>query len=677
MKGSDLLKGFSTAGKFNELNWSGSFQEYLDLVQENPLIACNAFQRLYEMISSYGYEDYQECRETLRHWKFFDDADNGGLDAVFGLDRQLNRMVELVRSAALGYGPEKRVILLHGPVGSAKSTIARLFKKGLEKYSRSDNGKLYTFQWKDFSDDTWHDCPMHEEPLKLIPEEFRGDLVTKLVEGKALKYPLSTHKADLDPACRKHYLLAMERCNGDWHKMIETCVRIKRVVISEKDRVGIGTYQPKDEKSQDATELTGDINFRKIAKYGSDSDPRAFNFDGEFNVANRGMIEFVEMLKLDVAFLYDLLGATQEHRIKPRKFAQTEIDEVIIGHTNGAEFKKLQQNEFMEALRDRTIRLDIGYPVRLDDEMKIYNKDYRQASAAKHLAPHTVQVASMFSIMTRLQDPHNSKLNLMQKLKLYNGKTLPGFTLDNIQELKEAAPDEGMSGISPRFIQDKLSNALVSDKNTHVNPFIIMNEIEEGLKVHSLITSNEQRKKFIDLLQLVKEEYTDIVKNEVQRAICADEEAIARLCQQYIDNVKSYCQKEKVKNKYTKQDEEPDETLMRSIEEKIDISNSRKEDFRREILNYIGALAIEGKKFHYWTNERLQKALELKLFEDSRHSIKLSDVLANVVDKNMQEKIDVIKTRLIKNYGYNTESASDVLAYVSSIFSRGDAKNKE
>ena len=165
-----------------------------------------------------------------------------------------------------------------------------------------------------------------------------------------------------------------------------------------------------------------------------------------------------------------------------------------------------------------------------------------------------------------------------------------------------------------------------------------------------------------------------MVKNEVQRAISADEEAISRLCSNYIDNVKAYTQKERVKNKYTGQDEEPDERLMRSIEEKIDIPESRKDDFRREIMNYIGALAIEGKSFNYRTNERLYKALELKLFEDRKDSIKLTSLVSNVVDKETQEKIDVVKSRLMKGYGYCDVCATDVLNYVASIFARGDAK---
>src|SRR5438477_5264925 len=234
-----------------------------------------------------------------------------------------------------------------------------------------------------------------------------------------------------------------------------------------------------------------------------------------------------------------------------------------------------------------------------------------------------------------------------------------------------------MDGISPRYIQDKVSNALVSDRGEGcVNPFMVMNQLESGLRSHSLITSDEQRRHFSVLLGLVKQEYEDIVKNEVQRAISADEEAIGKLCANYIDNIKAYTQKERVKNKYTGQDEEPDERLMRSIEEKIEIPESRKDDFRREIMNYIGALAIDGKKFEYNTNARLYRALELKLFEDQRDTIKLKNLVSSVVDDETQAKIDVVKQRLIKQFGYNEQSATDVLNYVASIFARGDKKSK-
>ncbi len=662
--------------QFRKKNWEGSFEEYLDLVRSNPLVTRNAFERVYDMILSYGTDSYEEGREKHLRYRFFEDPESGGADAVFGLENQLATLVNAFKSAAQGYGIEKRVLLLHGPVGSSKSTIARQLKKGLERYSARDEGALYTLGWVDLEDaQSVHWCPMNEEPLHIIPNRFRADVEGNLNAERAPGEYRAKVKGELCPFCRYVYNERLKHYSGDWTRVVQD-VRVKRLILSEKDRVGIGTFQPKDEKNQDSTELTGDINYRKIAEYGSDSDPRAFNFDGEFNIANRGIVEFVEVLKLDVAFLYDLLGASQEHKVKPKKFAQTDIDEVILGHTNEPEYRRLQNNEFMEALRDRTVKIDVPYVTTLTNEIHIYEKDYNKEKVqGKHIAPHTIEMAAMWAILTRLEPPKNASLTLLQKLKLYNGKSLPGFTEDNVKELREQALTEGMHGISPRYVQDKISNALVAHPDaTSINPFMVLNEIEAGLKHHTLITSEEMRNHYRELLGVVKEEYENIVKNEVQRAIAADEDALARLCGNYIDNVKAYTQREKVKNKFTGQYQEPDERLMRSIEEKIDIPESRKDDFRREIMNYIGALSIDGRKFDYKTNERLNKALELKLFEDQKDSIKLTSLVSKVVDADTQAKIDVVKGRLIRDYGYDDESATDVLNYVASIFARGDTK---
>jgi serine protein kinase len=665
---------------YRDLHWEGSFEDYLDIVRERPEVTRNSFQRLYDMVVSYGEEEYIDNKKRLVRYPFFKDPIGLGKDAIFGLDIPLMRLVHVLRAAAQGYGPEKRIILLHGPVGSSKSTIARLLKKGIEAYSRTAEGALYTYEWTNLGDtglaggDDVFPCPMHDEPLRLIPLEWREKAISELKLGSD-RHRVSI-RGDLNPACRFIFRELMDRYDGDWSKVVAGHIRVKRLILSEQDRIGIGTFQPKDEKNQDSTELTGDINYRKIAEYGSDSDPRAFNFDGEFNVANRGIIEFVEVLKLDVAFLYDLLGATQEQKVKPKKFAQTDIDEVIIGHTNEAEYKRLLNNEFMEALRDRTIKIDIPYITKFSEEIKIYQKDFSaEKLKGKHIAPHTLEVAAMWAVMTRLEEPKKHQLSLLQKMKLYDGKILPGYTQDNVKELRKESNREGLEGISPRFVQDKISNALVREGTEgYINPFMVLNELEKGLKHHSLISAEDQRKKYNDLIGVVKGEYDEIVKNEVQRAISADEEAISRLSANYIDNIRAYLMKQKVKNRYTGKDEEPDERLMRSIEEKIDIPESRKDDFRREILNFIGHLALEGKKFSYDTNDRLRRALEMKLFEDQKDSIKLSSFVSNVIDKETQDKIDVIKNRLIKYYGYNEASATDVLAYVASIFARGDVK---
>ena len=666
---------------YRELNWEGSFEDYLGIVRERPQVTRNAYQRVYDMIIRYGTEEYTDSRKKLVRYNFFQDELDGGKDAIYGLDIPLMRLVNVLKAASQGYGPEKRIILLHGPVGSSKSTIVRLMKKGLEHYSRTPDGALYTYDWVDLEgigmsgpEAACFPSPMNEEPLRLIPVEWRDKAITDLGLGND-RYKVKC-VGQLNPACRFIFSKLMKKYDGNWEKVVGSHVRIRRMLMSEQNRIGIGTFQPKDEKNQDSTELTGDINYRKIAIYGSDSDPRAFNFDGEFNIANRGLLEFIEVLKLDVAFLYDLLGATQEHKIKPKKFAQTDIDEVIIGHTNEAEYKKLLNNEFMEALRDRTIKIDIPYITKVSEEIRIYAKDFNgEKIGGKHIAPHTLEVAAMWAVLSRLEDPKKHQLQLVQKMKLYDGKVLPGYTQDTVKELRKETNREGLDGISPRYVQDKISNALVADQGQGtINPFMVLNELDKGLKHHSLIVNEDEKKRYRECIDMVKSEYEDIVKNEVQRAISADEDAIEKLAANYIDSLKAYTLKEKVKDRFTGQDVEPDERLMRSIEEKIDIPDNRKEDFRREIMNYIGALAVEGKKFEWHTNDRLRRALELKLFEDQKDSIKLQTLVSNVIDKETQEKIDIIKSRMIKYFGYNEVSARDVLDYVASIYARGDVK---
>ncbi|MFN7181560.1 MAG: serine protein kinase, partial [Planctomycetota bacterium] len=278
----DILEKSVDIKSYRELYWEGTFEDYLELLDKNPLICRNAFQRLYDAIISYGMEEKTEGKEKVIRYLFFNDPIENGKDAIFGIERSLMHLVNILKAAAFSLGPDRRILLLHGPVGSAKSTIVRLLKKGLEHYSRTSAGALYSFSWRD--GDIWNPCPMNEEPLRLVPREAREKLLAELQKKAKAEYTLKV-EGDLCPFCRKYYNDYLKQYSGDWFKLLEN-VKVRRVLLSEKDRIGIGTFQPKDEKNQDSTELTGDINYRKIAIYGSDSDPRAFNFDGEFNIAN-------------------------------------------------------------------------------------------------------------------------------------------------------------------------------------------------------------------------------------------------------------------------------------------------------------------------------------------------------------------------------------------------------
>jgi serine protein kinase len=678
--------------QFQKLNEEMSFSEYLALVYERPKLARTAYQYLYDMIMSKGTKKIERYRRTYIHYNFFDDQEI----PIFGLEETLHQLVQFFRGAAGGYGPERRVLLLHGPVGSSKSTILRCIKRGLEKYSLTDEGAWYTFKWVNLPTDKENgiytqpedESPMHEDPLKLIPIEIRKQLLQEINEINLKKTPSkessSVYKlnveGELDPRSKRFMKDLLLKYKGDWEKVVENHIRVVRKVHSETDRMGIATFQPKDEKNQDSTELTGDINWGKLPHFGTDSDPRAFNFDGEFCVGSRGIVEFIEVLKLAKEFLYDLLGASQEHQIKPKKFPQVGVDTVLVGHSNNPEYEKLKNDQTMEALRDRTVKIDVPYLLRWSEELKILEYCYGNNKVKQHIAPHTLEIAALWTVLTRLQDDKDGKITLVEKAKLYDGRALPGWTEDSVKELRDKYPDEGMfTGVSCRYTQDKISNCLSSHYD-YINFFMVLNELKAGIEHQSLFNNEEDKSKYISCIDLAKKELDQILKSEVQKALVGDENAIERLCSNYIDNVMAYIEGTKIRNPFTETDQEPDERLMRSIEEKINIPEVGADDFRRSLAGFIGHLAHQGKQFRWDSNPQLMKALQAKLFEDTKDHIKLSALNikgAAVVDKERQEKIDAIKLRLIEQYGYNEQSATDVLDYVGSIFARGDVEDDE
>ncbi len=691
-RGTSLLRKYADLydrSGYLKLHEEMSFAEYLERVQQRPKLARNAFQYVYDMIMSKGTETFERYRKTHTRYNFFAKASM----PIFGLEETLEDIVDFIHGAAGSYGTERRILLLHGPVGSSKSTICRVLKRGLEAYSKTDEGAWYTYKWVNLPTEgpnavytkATDVSPLNEDPIKLMPLEMREEFMSEInkvhidqasEDERDQLYELKK-EGELNPRCKLFMNMLLEQNNGDWFQVMQKHIRVIRRTHSEVDRIGIGTFQPKDEKNQDSTELSGDMDFSKIGHFGSDSDARAFNFDGEFCVSNRGCCEFIEMLKLDNAFLYDLLGASQEHQIKPKKFSQVVIDELIIAHTNNPEYEKMRSNRFMEALRDRTVKVDVPYLRRLSDELKVYEQDYGPGKVKQHIMPHTLEIAAFFAVLTRLVDDHDSKLDLRDKVKLYDGKVLPGWTEDSIKELQDKHPEEGLKGgISARYIQDKISNCLARRKH-YMNVFHLLSEIKDGLGDSSSIDKVEDVKRYEYCAELAIKELDDILKSEVMKALSAGDEAIERLCNNYIDNVIAYVNDEKVVHPITGQRHGPDERLMRSIEEKDGIPDQGSDDFRRSLAGFIGTLSVKGKKFRWDSNPRLKSALQKKAFEDIKDSVKLASLTKEAanLDPELQEKIDAIKTRLVQQYGYNDESATDVLEYVSGIFARGDVNN--
>jgi serine protein kinase len=440
--------------------------------------------------------------------------------------------------------------------------------------------------------------------------------------------------------------------------------------MSEKHRMGIGTFTPSDPKSQDVAELTGGIDLSTIGEVGSESDPRAYRFDGELNIANRGMIEMVEMLKVDERFLYVLLTLSQEQNIKTGRFSMIYADEVVVSHTNESEFQAFVGNRKSEALQDRIILVKVPYNLRVSEEVKIYQKLLGQSALqGVHIAPHTLRIASIFAVLTRLEDSRKAGMSRMKKMKLYDGEDLEDFKTKDVRELQEEAQREGMDGISPRYIINRLSSALVREGVTCINAIDALRALRSGLDQHTGIT-RDQREQFLDFITEARKEYDQMVTKEVQRAfVYSYEESARSLLNNYLDNVEAFCNKTKVRDPITDEDMEPDERLMRSIEEQIGVSQNAAKAFREEILIRISSLARRGQTFDYNSHERLKEAIEKKLFADMRDVVKIT-TSARAPDPEQLKRTNEVVNRLITSHGYCPVCANELLRYAGSLLSR-------
>ena len=616
-----------------ELQWEGTFAQYFEIATKKSEVIRLAHERIYHMIMDAGIET---ARSGEPRYNFFSEE-------IFGIEKPLQQIVEYFHSAAQRLEVRKRILLLMGPVGGGKSTIVYLIKRGLEAYSRINEGALYSIR----------DCPMHEEPLHLIPNDLRPDVEKEFglyIEG------------DLCPHCR--YMV-----DTQFTGHIED-VPIKRLAFSEKYRVGVGTFTPSDPKSQDISELVGGIDLSTIGEVGVESDPRAYRFDGELNIANRGIMEFVEMLKTDEKFLYVLLTLSQEQNIKTGRFSMIYADEVVVSHTNEHEYQSFVGNKKSEALQDRIILVKVPYNLRASDEVKIYEKLLKQSALQNvHIAPYTLRVASIFAILTRLEASKKAGMSLMKKLKLYDGEDIEDFKQKDIKELQEEAIREGMDGISPRYVINRLSNALVKQNTTCINPIDALRALRDGLDQHTSIT-REERERYLNFIQEARKEYDEMAKKEVQRAfVYSYEESARTLLNNYLDNVEAYCNKTKLRDPITDEEMEPDEQLMRSIEEQIGITENAKKSFREEILIRISSLARRGQTFEYTSHERLKEAIEKKLFADLRDVVKIT-TSTRTPDKEQLRKINDVVNRLMSEHGYCHVCANEILRYTGSLLNR-------
>ncbi|MBM7634920.1 PrkA family serine protein kinase [Geomicrobium sediminis] len=617
-----------------KLKWEGTFREYLEILKERPEVAQTAHSRMYNMIKSHGIEENEDGSKA---YKFFNNS-------IFGVEDSIERLVEeYFHSAARRLDVRKRILLLMGPVSGGKSTLVNMLKRGLEQFSYSDEGAVYAIKG----------CPMQEDPLHLIPHHLREDFFSEYgirIEG-ALS-PLNTM-----------------RLEEEYGNRVED-VMVERIFFSEDKRTGIGTFSPSDPKSQDIADLTGSIDFSTIAEYGSESDPRAYRFDGELNKANRGLMEFQEMLKCDEKFLWHLLSLTQEGNFKAGRFALISADELIVAHTNEAEYRTFINNKKNEALHSRIIVMNVPYNLKVTEEERIYEKMIRESDMAHvHIAPHALKTAAIFTVLTRLKDSKHQGIDLVKKMKLYDGQVVEGFKEQDVIELRKEHQDEGMTGIDPRYVINRISSAIIRKNSKSINALDVLRALKDGLSQHASI-SKDDRERYQDFISVARKEYDEIAKQEVQKAfVYSYEESAKTMLNNYLDNVEAFCNNQKLYDPITGDELSADEKLMRSIEEQIGISENAKKAFREEILIRISAYARKGHKFDYNSHERLREAIQKKLFADLKDVVKITTSVSTP-DESQLKKINEVIARLVDEHGYNTTSANELLKYVGSLLNR-------
>lgn len=617
-------------------NWRGTFLEYLDRVREDHSITKLAHARIHDMLMAPGAREILEI-DDARVKRLFKDEPvrvyNFFAEEFFGIERTVAQIVRYFHSAALKGEESRQVLYLMGPVGSGKSSLVERLQRGLEELP-----SIYAIDG----------CPMQEEPLHLLPRHLRREFEKMLgvhIEG------------DLCPVCR--YRLKEEF--GTRYEEVPIVLRS----FSKRNRLGIGVVPPVDPNNQDTSVLIGSEDISKLDRF-SEGDPRVLDLNGALNVGNRGVVEFIEVFKNEIEYLHAMITATQEKVIPaPGRHGMVYVDTVIVAHSNEAEWQKFKSDHTNEAILDRIVVVKVPYNLRLTEETKIYQKIIRHSDFRAHVAPHTLEVASMFAILSRLEP--TPKCDLMTKLKLYNGEEVieKGRTKKiDVRELRDDAKREGMSGISTRFIMKALDNALSDNlAGNCINPINVREALINMTKETDL--PDDTRKQYLEFLQdVLHKEYLDLLEKEITKAfVYSYQEQAESLFQNYLDHAEAYVNKTRVKDRNTKEELQPDEGFLKSIEEQIAIIGSAAEGFRQEVIAYLWAASRRNIRVSYQSYEPLREAIEKRLMTSVRDISRII-TKARTRDEEQTDKYNVMVQNLIDN-GYCPNCVDVVLKYAA------------
>jgi serine protein kinase len=616
--------------------WRGTLIEYLEVLKKEPTLPKLSHARIYDIVQRAGISDINDSGDGAAKRLYKDEpvkVYNFFKDEFFGIEKTIAQIVRYFHAASLKGEESRQVLYLMGPVGSGKSSLVERLQRGLEA-----SDPFYAIE----------NCPMFEEPLHLIPRHLR----------KEFEKMLGVHvEGDLCPVCR--YRLK-EEFGGRYEE-----VPVGTRVFSKRNRVGIGVVPPVDPNNQDTSVLIGSEDISKLDLY-SEGDPRVLDLNGALNVGNRGMAEFIEVFKNETEYLHAMITATQEKVIPaPGRHGMVYVDTCIVAHSNEAEWQKFRADHTNEAILDRIVVIKVPYNLRLSEEVKIYQKIIRNSDFRAHVAPHTLEIASEFAILSRLEP--TGKCDLMTKLKLYNGEEVveKGRTKKiDVRELRDETKREGMSGISTRFIMKALDNALSDNVDGNcINPINVREALISMVKEADL--ADDTRKQYLEFLQdTLHKEYLEVLEKEITRAfVYSYQEQAEALFQNYLDHAEAFVNKTRVKDRNTKEELQPDEGFLKSIEEQIAIIGSAAEGFRQEVIAYLWAASRRGDRISYKSYEPLKEAIEKKLMTSVRDISRII-TKARTRDEEQSEKYNAMVKNLLEN-GYCPSCVDVVLKYAA------------
>ena len=619
-------------------HWSGPFSAFMEQVLPTAPheVARTSHQYIWDMIRATCFTD----DAGKLHCRLFDDD-------LFGIDEAIERVIDYFKAAAAGSEVGRRLLLLLGPPSGGKSTMVILLKRGLEEYSYTDEGALYAIAG----------CPVRESPLHLVPHTMRASC-------------RNTYGIDIAGEICPHCRARLEdQYGGDFMQM-----PVERVFVSESGRSGIGTYAPHDPTTADLADLVGSVDLSKVAQYGDEGDPRAWSWSGAVYAASRGVLEMIEILKVKREFLYLLLTLTQEKNVKVSRFPLIYLDETILAHTNLAEFRKFLQESENEALLDRMVIIQVPYTLNYREEARIYKKLISSAAPAfrdVHLDPHVLHAAAVFAILSRIQDDEKD-VELVKKVRIHANEEVDGVNRADVRRVKEKdkAPDEGLAGVSPRFVINALSNAIIQSNRKSLSTMDVLLALKDGIESDARVDPKKKRK-WVDYLVLTRKDfYNRWVKEDVHKALFVSFEQEAQdLLNKYLDEVEAMLDNRQIKDPITNEERRPDERFLRAVEEKIHISESGKQSFRQEVVRKAMGAYKRGIKFSLESHMQLNDAVQQYLFEQRRDVLRLVSS-AKRPDDDIRTKISAVEKRLVDEYGYDSHSAREALNYVTTLLAQ-------